>query len=128
MFLSLDLRGDASSRVGYRARDNAPLLDLTQAALREPSRYWEPVLSEERDRIVLTPQKFYLLMSDEAVSIPSTLAATMTAYDPPSGDLRTHYAGFFDSRVGFVPDVQVYPFRVALQVRAPARPCMNELG
>ena len=35
-------------------------------------------------------------MSDEAVSIPPDLAAEMTAYDPTSGELRTHYAGFFD--------------------------------
>ena len=118
MFLSLDLRGDANSRVGYRARDNAPLLDLTQAALREPSRYWEPVLSEEEDRIVLTPQKFYLLMSDEAVSIPSTLAANMTAYDPTSGELRTHYAGFFDPGFGYDPHGSFHGSRAALEVRA----------
>jgi len=31
-------------------------------------------------------------MSHEAVSIPPTLAAEMTAYDPTSGELRTHYA------------------------------------
>jgi len=30
-------------------------------------------------------QRFYLLMSDEAVSIPPELASEMTAYDPTSG-------------------------------------------
>jgi dCTP deaminase len=128
MFLSLDLRGDASSRVGYRAKDNAPLLDLTQAALREPGRYWEPVLREERDRIVLTPQKFYLLMSDEAVSIPSTLAANMTAYDPTSGELRTHYAGFFDPGFGYDPHGRFHGSRAALEVRAHDVPFMIEHG
>ncbi len=128
MFLSLDLRGDANSRVGYRARDNAPLLDLTQAALREPSRYWEPVLSEDEDRIVLTPQRFYLLMSDEAVSIPSTLAANMTAYDPTSGELRTHYAGFFDPGFGFDQQGRFHGSRAALEVRAHDVPFMIEHG
>ncbi|HEY1635137.1 MAG TPA: 2'-deoxycytidine 5'-triphosphate deaminase [Acidimicrobiales bacterium] len=128
MFLSLDLRSDASSRVGYRAKDNAPLLDLTQPALREPGRYWEPVLSEERDRIVLTPQKFYLLMSDEAVSIPSTLAANMTAYDPTSGELRTHYAGFFDPGFGYDPQGRFHGSRAALEVRAHDVPFMIEHG
>jgi dCTP deaminase len=128
MFLSLDLRGDATSRVGYRARDNAPLLDLTQAALREPTRYWEPVLSEERDRIVLTPQRFYLLMSDEAVSIPSELAANMTAYDPTSGELRTHYAGFFDPGFGYDPQEMFPGSRAALEVRAHDVPFMIEHG
>jgi dCTP deaminase len=128
MFLSLDLRGDASSRVGYRARDNAPLLDLTTLALREPSRYWDPVLSEERDRIILDPQKFYLLMSNEAVSIPSTLAANMTAYDPTSGELRTHYAGFFDPGFGYDPQDRFHGSRAALEVRAHDVPFMIEHG
>ena len=49
------------------------------------------------------PRRFYLLMSDESVCIPPTLAAEMTAYDPTSGELRTHYAGFFDPGFGFDP-------------------------
>ena len=58
---------------------------------------------EDGDRVVLTPQRFYLLMSNEAVCIPPTLASEMTAYDPTSGELRTHYAGFFDPGFGFDP-------------------------
>ena len=57
-------------RVGYRARDHAPLLDMTQVGAVEPEPYWEPVTREDGDRIVLTPGQFYLLMSDEAVTIP----------------------------------------------------------
>jgi dCTP deaminase len=128
MFLSLDLRGDASSRVGYRARDNAPLLDLTQDGLRVPGRYWETVHSEDGDRIVLTPQRFYLLMSEEAVSIPPTLAANMTAYDPTSGELRTHYAGFFDPGFGYDAQDRFRGSRAALEVRAHDVPFMIEHG
>ena len=128
MFLSLDLQGDVDSRVGYRAKGNAPLLDLTKPALREPRRYWDPVLSEEQDRIVLDPQKFYLLMSDEAVSIPSTLAANMTAYDPTSGELRTHYAGFFDPGFGYDAEDRFHGSRAALEVRAHDVPFMIEHG
>ena len=50
---------------------------------------------------MLQPQRFYLLMSNEAVHDPADLAAEMTAYDPTSGELRTHYAGFFDPGFGF---------------------------
>ena len=88
-----------------------------------------PELSEERDRIVLTPQKFYLLMSDEAVSIPSTLAANMTAYDPTSGELRTHYAGFFDPGFGYDPEISAFTgSRAALEVRAHDVPFAVEHG
>jgi len=126
MFLSLDLRGDPSGRVGYRARDNAPLLDLTRQSPLEPEAYWEPVRHEDGDRIVLVPQKFYLLMSDEAVRIPPTLAAEMTAYDPTSGELRTHYAGFFDPGFGFDPEGRFLGSRAALEVRAHDVPFMIE--
>ena len=34
MFLSLDLRGGPARHVGYRARDSAPLLDMTRGARR----------------------------------------------------------------------------------------------
>ncbi|MGH8973828.1 MAG: 2'-deoxycytidine 5'-triphosphate deaminase, partial [Acidimicrobiia bacterium] len=128
LFLSLDLRGDASGRVGYRARDSAPLLDLTQGQTVDPDPYWEPVTHEGPDRIVLTPRRFYLLMSDEAVSIPPTLASEMTAYDPTSGELRTHYAGFFDPGFGYDPDGRFLGSRAALEVRAHDVPFMVEHG
>jgi dCTP deaminase len=128
LFLGLDLRGDPAGRVGYRARDHAPLLDMTKVRALEPEPFWEPVTREEGDRIVLTPGQFYLLMSDEAVTIPPTLAAEMTAYDPTSGELRTHYAGFFDPGFGYDPDGEFRGSRAALEVRAHDVPFMIEHG
>ncbi len=128
MFLSLDLRGDHTRRVGYKARDNAPLLDLTRERAAAPGTYWEPVNSEDGDRVVLTPQKFYLLMSREAVVVHPSLAAEMTAYDPTSGELRTHYAGFFDPGFGFDDRLELRGSRAALEVRAHEVPFMVEHG
>lgn len=128
LFLSLDLRGDPSGRVGYRARDNAPLLDMTRVGGLDPEAYWEHVKGEEGDRIVLTPQRFYLLMSDESVTIPPDLAAEMMAYDPTSGELRTHYAGFFDPGFGYDGAGLFRGSRAALEVRAHDVPFMIEHG
>ena len=128
MFLSLDLRGGTSARVGYRARDNAPLLDMTRPGPVESDPYWEPVVREEGNRVVLTPQRFYLLMSDEAVCIPPNLASEMTAYDPTSGELRTHYAGFFDPGFGYDPQGRFRGSRAALEIRAHEVPFMIEHG
>jgi dCTP deaminase len=128
MFLGLDLRGDREGRVGYRAREHAPALDLTKSGAVEAAPYWEPVYREEFDRVVLSPRKFYLLMSDEAVSIPPDLAAEMTAYDPTSGELRTHYAGFFDPGFGYDRDSGVPGSRAALEVRAHDVPFIIENG
>jgi dCTP deaminase len=128
LFLSLDLQGDRSGRVGYRARDNAPLLDMTRVGGLDPDAYWEHVKGEDGDRIVLTPQRFYLLMSDESVTIPPDLAAEMMAYDPTSGELRTHYAGFFDPGFGYDDAGLFQGSRAALEVRAHDVPFMIEHG
>ncbi|HMC53016.1 MAG TPA: 2'-deoxycytidine 5'-triphosphate deaminase [Acidimicrobiales bacterium] len=128
IFLTLDLRGDTSGRVGYRARDNVPLLDMTRDQPVDPEPYWEPVQREDGEWIVLTPQKFYLLMSNEGVSISPEFAAEMTAYDPTHGELRTHYAGFFDPGFGYDAEGTHRGTRAALEVRAHEVPFMIEQG
>jgi dCTP deaminase len=52
----------------------------------------------------------------------------MTAYDPTSGELRTHYAGFFDPGFGYDPDASFSGSRAALEVRAHDVPFMVEHG
>jgi dCTP deaminase len=126
LFLGLNLRGDGSGRVGYRARSSPPLLDLTKTGQSDPDPYWEDVRHEDGDRIILTPRNFYLLMSHEAVRIPPSLAAEMTAYDPTSGELRTHYAGFFDPGFGYDPGGRITGSTAALEVRAHDVPFMVE--
>jgi dCTP deaminase len=62
LFLSLDLRGDEQGRVGYRAKDFTPPLEMARLGAYEWGDYWDPVLREEGDRIVLAPEHFYLLL------------------------------------------------------------------
>ena len=126
LFLSLDLRGNAEGRVGHRARAYAPLLELSQTDAFRAEDFWEPVYREEGDRVVLAPERFYLLLSDESVVVPPDLAAEMTAYDPTSGELRTHYAGFFDPGFGYDPSGGLDGSRAALEVRAHDVPFMVE--
>ena len=128
LFLGLDLHGDERGQVGYSTRDSAPLLDLTTGGETDPRPFWDPVFREDGDRLVLSPRRFYLLMSDEAVCIPPDLAAEMTAYDPTSGELRTHYAGFFDPGFGYDPAGTFRGSRAALEVRAHDVPFMVENG
>jgi dCTP deaminase len=128
LFLGLDLRGNSVGHVGYRARKSAPLLDMARSRAADPEKFWESVRREEGDRIVLWPKDFYLLMSREGVSIPPGLAAEMTAYDPTSGELRTHYAGFFDPGFGYDSAKQGGGSTAALEVRAHDIPFMVEHG
>lgn len=128
LFLSLDLSGGADGFVGYKARDDAPPLDLTLSGAVFPEPYWEPVRREEHDRLILGPEKFYLLMSEESVSIPPSLASEMTAFDPTSGELRTHYAGFFDPGFGYSRSMEFRGAKAALEVRAHDVPFLIEHG
>ncbi len=118
LFLSLDASGGVESTVGYRAKKNSLPIDLTRTGVLRWQDYWEPVHPEAKQRIVLEPEVFYLLLSAEGVSIPPSYAAEMLAYDPTAGELRTHYAGFFDPGFGYSRERDAGGSRAALEVRA----------
>jgi len=133
LFMGLDLGRDTGNLpVGYSAKENSSLIDLTKTDYYLPRAFWDTVYSEgsrHGARIILQPEKFYLLLSQDSVRIPAEYAAEMTAYDPTSGELRTHYAGFFDPGFGFDPDIPSYPgSRAALEVRAHDVPFAVEHG
>jgi dCTP deaminase len=126
LFLSVDLSGPHNRVVGYRAKRNSNRLDMSATHHYRWRDYWEPVTPEARGRIVLDPEVFYLLISAEGVCVPPSFAAEMMAYDPTAGELRTHYAGFFDPGFGFDPTGRRPGSRAALEVRARDVPFMVE--
>ena len=109
--------------VGFKARrNNSALLDLARTD-HDPRAFWEPIWPASQ--LVLEPEEFYLLRSREQFAIPPGLAAEMIPFDPTSGELRTHYAGFFDPGFGGdVPD----GLPAVLEVRAHDVPFMLEDG
>ena len=116
------------SIVGYRAKKNSLPIDLTKIGALRWQDYWEAVTPERGGRIVLEPEVFYLLLSAEGVAIPPSYAAEMLAYDPTAGELRTHYAGFFDPGFGYSRKTKTHGTRAALEVRARDVPFMVEHG
>jgi dCTP deaminase len=128
LFLSLDLKGAQGGWVGYRAKKHTPLLDMTKMAEYRSKDYWETVRTERGGRVVLDEERFFLLLSEEAVRVPPNLACEMTAYDPTSGELRTHYAGFFDPGFGYDMSGALRGSRAALEMRAHDVPFVIEHG
>ena len=120
--LGVDLVGDEYGVVGYRAKKNSSLIDLSLVGEYDANEFWEPIAAEPKQRLVLEPEEFYLLMSAESVRIRPDFAAEMTALDPHIGEFRTHYAGFFDPGFGYTDQGT----RAVMEVRAHDVPFMIE--
>lgn len=98
--VSIDLRGvEGSDVVGWRARRHSGLVDLRGIAGHKARDYWEPLQAPD-GQLVLDPEEFYILASQEAVTIPHDQAAEMAPIAPEIGEFRAHYAGFFDPGFG----------------------------
>ena len=121
--LSIDLVG-TSYGIGYRAKKNSALLDLSRIDYYHPGDFWEPVFADADRPLILEPEEFYLLSSTESIAIPPEYAAEMTAYETSSGELRTHYAGFFDPGFGYGEDGRLGGVQPVLEVRAHDVPFM----
>jgi dCTP deaminase len=127
LFLSVDLSGEGRRFAGYKARKSSALLDLQRTGTYHVRDFFERV-EPRGGRLILDPEDFYLLVSRERVRIPPDYAAEMAAYDPTSGELRTHYAGFFDPGFGDVPTGERAGTPAVLEVRAHDVPFALEHG
>jgi dCTP deaminase len=126
LFMSVNLKGDENDLLGYKAKKHRDLIDLDNINHYEISDFWEPILTANNEHLILEPEAFYIFASSERCRIPKHLAAEMIAYDTGSGELRTHYAGFFDS--GFGGEVADKGARAVLEVRSHDVPFLIEHG
>ena len=126
LFLSVNLHGGEGQIVGYKAKKHRDLIDLEKINHYSITDYWDPIYAQQDDYLILEPEAFYIFASRERCRIPAHLAAEMIAYDTGSGELRTHYAGFFDS--GFGGSVEDRGARAVLEVRSHDVPFLIEDG
>src|SRR6056297_3505775 len=126
LFMSVNLQVETNNILGYKAKKHRDLIDLDHVNHYEISDFWEPIYSGNGDHLILEPEAFYIFASKERCRIPKHLAAEMIAYDTGSGELRTHYAGFFDS--GFGGDIEDKGARAVLEVRSHDVPFLIEDG
>jgi dCTP deaminase len=126
LFMSVNLQEKDGQLVGYKARKHRDLIDLENINHYSVDDFWEPVYARPDDHLILEPEAFYIFASKERCRIPEHLAAEMIAYDTGSGELRTHYAGFFDS--GFGGSVSDQGARAVLEVRSHDVPFLIEDG
>ncbi len=91
--------------IGFKAKHYTAPIDVDKIGHYKVSEYWDPIHETEKKRLVLDPNEFYILASSEFVRIPPEYAAEMVPIDPTMGELRVHYAGFFDPGFGDTNDL-----------------------
>jgi dCTP deaminase len=116
--MGVDLSGRTTDGIiGYRAHPNPPAVDLARVGAYDPGEFWEPIKRPPRDAYILEANRFYILVSKERIRVPPDFAAEMVVYDAGAGEIRTHYAGFFDPGFGF-GEGDVLGTKVVMEVRA----------
>ncbi len=118
LFMSVDLSGGADGVIGYKSKKNSHVVDLTMKNHYNVNDFWEPVTRNASYTLILEPEEFYILSSKERIRVPGDYAAEMVAYEAGSGELRTHYAGFFDPGFGYGANGEVKGTKAVLEVRA----------
>lgn len=126
LFMSVNLKGKEGEVIGYKAKKHNNFIDLDKIAHYAVNEFWEPIYAQPHDQLILEPEAFYIFASKERIRVPAHLACEMMAYDTGSGELRTHYAGFFDS--GFGGSIDDKGARAVLEVRSHDVPFMIEDG
>jgi len=125
LFMSVDLSGaNPDGIIGYKSKKNSHVVDLTKKNHYNIADFWEPIHRNSKGTLILEPEEFYILSSKEKIRIPPRYAAEMVAYEAGSGELRTHYAGFFDPGFGFGGKGEVKGTKAVLEVRAHDVPFM----
>lgn len=117
LMMSIETRtgnGNGKNIIGYMAKKNSAVIDLLKTNFYRAHDFWEMIESPRENFLILEPEEFYIFASKEKVRVPMDCAAEMVEYDAGSGELRTHYAGFFDSGFG---DGAVRGTKAVLEVR-----------
>jgi dCTP deaminase len=125
--VSIDLSGQQGGIVGYRAKRHTAVIDVERRAAYEVADFWEPIPARADKSLILDPDEFYILASNEAVQVPPDYAAEMVPFDPLVGEFRVHYAGFFDPGFGYA-GAGGLGSRAVLEVRSREVPFILEHG
>jgi dCTP deaminase len=126
--VGVDLSGAFSGGlIGYRAKRHTGLIDVDLRGGYEVADFWEPMSARADASLILDPNEFYILASNEAVQVPPDYAAEMVPFDPLVGEFRVHYAGFFDPGFGYA-GAGGRGARAVLEVRSREVPFILEHG
>ncbi|PIZ29498.1 MAG: 2'-deoxycytidine 5'-triphosphate deaminase [Alphaproteobacteria bacterium CG_4_10_14_0_8_um_filter_53_9] len=128
LWTSIDLGGSLPGNpvVGYKAKYHTQPVDLARVGGYGWEKFWEPIYKNDCAPLILYPESFYIFASRERICVPPDVSAELVAYDTRIGEIRVHYAGFFDPGFGFSAGAK--GTTAVLEVRAHDVPCVLEHG
>ena len=109
--LSLGLKPEPGTPLGWEALLTNEVVDLSSLGTTPIAPFFRPIVTTSRcvkgakntkldEAITLEKDKFYILSTKERIRVPTHLSAEMIPFSHHIGELRAHYAGFFDPGFG----------------------------
>jgi dCTP deaminase len=124
--ITVDLQGNGSGIIAYRAKRHAPPVDLSKVGFYDIPDFWTPIRRNDQTPFILEPGEFYILASKQRIRVSPDFAAEMLPYDLATQEFRVHYAGFFDPGFGYGRAGEIPATRAVLEVRATQMPILLE--
>ncbi len=96
LVFTIDLEGEV---VWYKAINTSKVIDLTQKNFYNPEDFFKPVKLDpckKFKRLTLRAGDFYIFSTKEIINVPLNIALEWYPFSHLLGELRVHYAGFFD--------------------------------
>lgn len=109
--LTVSLKDEVISNkkvIAYKAKKVDKVVNLWGEEENLASEFWDLVeIQEEQctfnseNRLIIEKDSFYILKSDENISLPPSIAVYCKAMDESLGEMRIHYAGFVHPFFGY---------------------------
>lgn len=100
MYFNVELNRDV---VGFISKSTTKPIVMTvqdEDQKHNPEEFWEPIMRPRDGQLVLLPDRFYLLATKERIRVPPECCGQVEAHKTTAGEMRPHYAGFFDNGFG----------------------------
>lgn len=114
--LLLSLQVGENEFIGYEAISTSSVIDLEKIGEYNWQEFFRKINSTE-GKIILEKDRFYILTTKEKISIPYNFSAEMVPFSHLVGELRAHYAGFFDPGFGYSENEEINGSIGVLEVR-----------
>lgn len=94
--LILNLSVKSNSLVGYEAIHTNEIIDMSKIGEHNWNKFFREIRLNGDNAFTLEKDKFYIVITKEKIRVPKEYSMEMVPFFHLVGELRAHYAGFFD--------------------------------